>query len=220
MRFGHNSNVKIGEALYHVQTEDRGETHAIIDTTVHYHGRVLHRRTSKYSDLLPLDAERERTLEHRVSSQHHTVMEELRAGLLKMPEHLPSAAKAPASGDGNAASGSTGATTAPASDAIHVELMNARSWLAAKRATLQVLVRQKQGGSVVAGAKVVARIDGAAERAEFSAETGAQGQAQIEFEMPRLTGGDCALVIEAKRGSARGHLRFQLRAKPKVPAPG
>ncbi len=66
----------------------------------------------------------------------------------------------------------------------------------------------------------MARIDGAAEHAQFSAQTGAQGQAQIEFDMPKLAGGDCALVIEAKRGAARGQLRFQLRAKPKVPAAG
>jgi hypothetical protein len=219
MRFGHNTNVTIGEALYHVQTEDRGETHAIIDTTVHYHGRVLHRRTSKYLDLLPLDAEREHTLERRVSSQHHTVIEELRSGALRMPQHLPSVAKAPASADGKSGAATDAAKRAPG-DALVVELMNARTWLAGKRATLQVLVRGKQNGSAVTGAQVTARMDGAAERAEFSAETGAQGQAQIEFEMPRLAGGDCALVIEAKRGEARGQLRFQLRAKPKVPAAG
>jgi len=114
----------------------------------------------------------------------------------------------------------SGAAKPAQNDAILVELMNARNWLAGKRATLQVLVRQKQHSSAVAGAEVTARIDGAAEHAQFSAQTGAQGQAQIEFEMPKLAGGDCALVIEAKRGAARGQLRFQLRAKPKVPAAG
>ncbi len=218
MRFGHNSNVTIGEVLYHVQTEDRGATHALIDTTVYYGGRVLHRRTSKYTDLLPLDATREQRLEHRVSRQHHTVIQELRSGTLQMPQHLAPGA-APSSGDGKLAAVS-GAAKPAQSDAILVELMNARNWLAGKRATLQVLVRQKQNSSVVAGAEVTARIDGAAEHAQFSAQTGAQGQAQIEFEMPKLAGGDCALVIEAKRGAARGNLRFQLRAKPKVPAAG
>ncbi len=219
MRFGHNTNVTVGEVLYHVQTEDRGVAHALIDTTVYYGGRVLHRRTSKYSDLLPLDAQREQTLERRVSSQHHAVMEELRSGALKMPQHLPSVAKAPASGDGKSVAGSDPATLAT-SGALLVELMNARNWLAGKRATLQILVRQKQNNGAVAGAEVTARIDGAAEHAQFSAQSGAQGQAQIEFDMPKLAGGDCALVIEARRGAARGQLRFQLRAKPKIPAVG
>src|SRR5437667_320665 len=48
--------------------------------------------------------------------------------------------------------------------------------------------------------------------------TGASGQAQFEFDMPRLAGGEPALVIEASKGDARGHLRFQLRGKPRVPS--
>jgi hypothetical protein len=36
--------------------------------------------------------------------------------------------------------------------------------------------------------------------------------------MPRLTGAEPALVIEASESDAKGQLRFQLRAKPRVPA--
>jgi hypothetical protein len=36
--------------------------------------------------------------------------------------------------------------------------------------------------------------------------------------MPRLSGTEPALVIEASNGEAKGSLRFQLRAKPRVPA--
>jgi hypothetical protein len=36
--------------------------------------------------------------------------------------------------------------------------------------------------------------------------------------MPKLSGPEPALVIEAFDGDAKGHLRFQLRARPKVPA--
>ena len=59
MLFGHNTDVKVGESVYHVQTEDRGTANALIDTTVYCRGRVLHRRTNNYIDLLPLDPGRE-----------------------------------------------------------------------------------------------------------------------------------------------------------------
>src|SRR6266481_1397034 len=68
MLFGHNTNVKAGDTTYHVQTEDRGVAHALIDTTVYFRGRVLHRRTNNYFDLLPLDADRERELKLRVDA--------------------------------------------------------------------------------------------------------------------------------------------------------
>ena len=67
-------------------------------------------------------------------------------------------------------------------------------------------------------ARIVARIDGAADSKEFKTETGIDGRAQLEFEMPRVSGADPALVIEAMHGDAKGHLRFQLKARPKVPA--
>jgi hypothetical protein len=82
MLFGHNTNVKVGETVYHVQTEDRGTSHAVIDTMVYQGGRVLHRRANSYADLLPLDAAREEALKLRVSTQHQAVLNELRTGAL------------------------------------------------------------------------------------------------------------------------------------------
>jgi len=78
--------------------------------------------------------------------------------------------------------------------------------------------RSKQTNQAVEGAQVTARVDGAAEISEYSAETGPLGNAQFEFDMPRLVGADPALVIEASHGNARGHLRFQLRTKSRAPS--
>jgi len=54
------------------------------------------------------------------------------------------------------------------------------------------------------------------ERPSFR-ETGDLGRAQFEFDMPRLAGAEPALVIERCNGSAKGHLRFQLRTS-RVPS--
>jgi len=101
--------------------------------------------------------------------------------------------------------------------ALAIDLINAKTWLAGKRANLHIAVRKKQNGAAVSGALVTARIDGAAEVTEFSTETGADGQALLEFEMPRLAGADPALVIEASQADSKGQLKFQLKARPRVP---
>ena len=212
MLFGHNSNVKVGETLYHVQTEDRGTSHAVIDTMVYQGGRVLHRRANSYADLLPLDSAREEALKLRVSTQHQTVLNELRTGALKLAQ--PVAAKASTPGAPQAL------PFVGTPDSLVLRLLNAKDWLTGKRATLQVLVFEKADGAVVSGARVTARIEGAAEPAQYSSATGLDGKAQVAFDMPRLAGGDCALVIEATNGKAQARLHFQLRAKPKVPAGG
>ena len=69
--------------MFHVQTEDRGAPNALIDTTVHCRGRVLHRRTN-YFDLLPLNADSEQALKLRLDDQHRAVMEEMRSGALQL----------------------------------------------------------------------------------------------------------------------------------------
>ena len=203
MLFGHNSNVKAGDTTYHVQTEDRGTTNALIDTTVYFHGRVLHRRTNNYFDLLPLNPDTEQALKLRLDEQHHTVIEEIRTGALhlSLPQDENDAARA----------------AAPTSRDLLLELINAKTWLTGKRALLQVAVRNRTN-QAVQGAKVTARVDGAAEISEYSTETGPFGHAQLEFAMPRLAGAEPALVIEASHGNAKGHLRFQLRTKPRVPS--
>jgi hypothetical protein len=215
MLFGHNSNLKVGETVYHVQTEDRGTSHAVIDTMVYQGGRVLHRRANSYADLLPLDSEREEKLKNRVSEQHHSVLEELRSGGLKLTQNAAPASAAKISGN---ATGKAAPSAGHAQDALALELLNAKGWLSGHRATLQVQVVQKETGLAASGASVTARIEGAAVPAQHSTATGLDGKAQLAFDMPRLAGGECALVIEARHGAARARLHFQLRAKPRVPA--
>jgi len=200
MVFGHNSNVAIGLDTVHVQTEDRGVAHALIDTTVHCQGRVLHRRTNNYKDLLPLDAGKEAELKLRVDEQHRAVLDELRSGALhvaipKAPAPVPPKPAAPAG--------------------LKLDLTNSRTWLSGRKATLQLLVRDGNGNPV-ANAAAKPRVEGAASPLESAAETSPAGIATLQFEMPRLTGDEPALVIEVAHNGANGHLRFQLRAKPKL----
>ena len=241
MQFGHNTNVTVGDVTYHVQTEDRGPNHALIDSTVHCRGRVMHRRTNNYFDLIPLDADRELALKLRLADQHRAVIEEMRSGTL----HLPPLPPEPPARNRNAAAEDEARQQREAANAaapvqvpavvaarpsqtpqssqvaqpeqLKLALLNAKTWLTGKHAALQLLV-QDAAGHPLGGAQVVVRIEGAASPEEFTAHTGSHGQTQLEFEMPKLTGGDVALVIDAVYGAVRGHLRFSLRAKPKVPA--
>jgi hypothetical protein len=208
MLFGHNSNVTVGADVVHVQTEDRGTGHGFIDTTVHWHGRVLHRRTNNYLDLLPLDGEKESALKARLDDQHRAVIEEIRTGALKLTFPAPPVApqkQVPLAPN----------TRPPAPAALKVELINAKTWLSGRQATLQLMVRDA-AGHALASAETKVRVEGAESRAEFSTLTAKDGGAMLQFEMPKLSGPEVALVIEASRDGAKGHLRFQLRAKPRA----
>src|SRR5690348_5366565 len=185
MLFGHNSDVKVGETVYHVQTEDRGTANALIDTTVYCRGRVLHRRTNNYFDLLPLEDQQEKLLRTRIDEQHRKVVEEIRGGTLHLA--APPLPAQEISGEKNTAHDGARSN---ATQGLALELINAKNWLAGKRANLHIAVRKKQNGVVVPGALITARIDGAADITEFSTETGQDGHARLEFDMPRLAGAE------------------------------
>jgi|SRR5271157_2903325 len=247
MVFGHNTNIKLGGVTYHVQTEDRGVSHALIDTTVYFHGRVLHRRTNNYYDLLPLNEDSEQALKLRVDEQHRTVLEEMRDGTLQLglpPAALTQAAAAPATQEPGQeptqepvqepAQEPTTNEAPPEAEEVPValqaeedpvvreprklllELLNAKSWLSGKQAHLQVAVKEDDGSSV-AGASVLVAIEGAAEPQLYEGVTGETGTAAVQFEMPRITGPEAALLLRAESQDGSGHLRFALRAKPRVP---
>jgi hypothetical protein len=226
MLFGHNTNVTVDGTVLHVQTEDRGINSATLDTTVHCRGRVLHRRTNKYHDLLPLDEEKEKSLKTRLDEQHFGVLEELKSGTLKVeapPAPPPRvAAPAPAPSSSIASNGRAASTPAiaPANSTkvLAVEMLNPRTWLSGKRATLYLVVRFRDGGTPVAAARVVATVAGASDPTAVEIESSADGHAKLEFDMPKLAGDDAALVIEASTRDAHGQLRFSLRARPKAPA--
>ena len=219
MVFGHNSNVKFGAHTFHVQTEDRGTAHALIDTTVYYQGRVLHRRTNNYLDLLPLNEDSQQALKLRVDEQHRVVLEEIRNGDLQLAIPPPAAPSAKARQ--SAPQGQAEASPAPVPAAerrkLMLELLNARSWLVGKQATLEVGV-QGDGGLPVSGVEVFAEIEGSAAPAVHGSKTGTTGRATITFEMPKLGGGDVTLVIRMEPGDGCTPLRYSLRAKPRVPA--
>jgi len=229
MLFGHNTNVTVDGTVFHVQTEDRGVATAMIDTTVHCRGRVLHRRTNKYHDLLPLDADREQALKVRLDDQHHSVVEELRNGVLQITAP-PMPPPRPVGGSAPLVSGlpekipvkaqPVAPVLASQTKIIAIEMLNPRTWLTGKHATLYLVARHTEGGAPAGNARVTARVAGAAEPTEVVTNTSVDGHAHLEFEMPRLVSEDAALVIEAVCGGASGRLRFQLRAKPKMPAVG
>ena len=219
MVFGHNTNLKLGSNTLHVQTEDRGATHALIDTTVYYQGRVLHRRTNNYHDLLPMNEENQQALKSRVDEQHRTVLEAIRSGELQLAIPQPTSASTNAASDNSHQDGTnSGKPPAAVEQApkLVLELLNARTWLAGKQATLHVVVKE-EGGANIAGATVTAEIEGSAGHPLLLSHTGEGGQATILFEMPKLTGAEPALVIRAEVNKVTAHLRFSLRAKPRVP---
>jgi len=200
MSSGFNSDVNVGKEVCHVQTEDHGQPDCLIETLVYHRGRIFHRRTSNYSDLVVAPGISEEALRERVEAQHRAVIEAVRDGVIAVPAAAESAVR-------------------PSGDGIQVRVRNANSWLAAGKATLDVQVSRPGGGEPVANANVEANITGLKEKARFSATTGDDGIAELRFAMPPLGANGSELVIRAQSESGNDEVRYALRSKAKPTPP-
>jgi hypothetical protein len=210
MNFGFNSNVRVGNAVYHVQTEDRGPAHPFLDTVVYVAGRVVHKRSSTYKDLTGGTVKGEalaEKLHERLSQQHREVIAQLEAGTLPLNE---------------AGRISVKVVAAASKEELEVRLLNPNSWLTSGNATLEVELRKKVSAVAVGGADVEVFLEAGKQRSStIRARADAKGRATLRFPLPSTVGKGAALVIRATDGDQFAELRFRLKDKreEKTPAP-
>jgi hypothetical protein len=203
MASGFNTDVRVGDRVFHVQTEDRGPARPVIDTTVYQNGRVLHRRTSDYkhfADSSEFDLE---GLRFRVEEQHRAVIEDLRSGAI---------------GDGSTPAAAAVAVAVPvavASPGIHLQLLNPDSWLTARTISLNLEILRQPDQKPETSGRVEAFVEGALDECRHAASTDDQGRVQLQFPVPRLGAGGLALVIRAEAQAGKDEIRFVIRSAQK-----
>lgn len=196
MSSGFNTDVRVGEQVYHVQTEDRGPNRPAIDTAVYQQGRVLHRRSSNYAEFAASEEFNAEALRQRVEQQHREIIEELRSGTLTAGPAAP-VERPPAAG-------------------IQIQLLNAQAWLSAGNVSLEVEIRGRADRQPQTGVHVEARIDGALLKDRHEGMSDGQGRVRIQFPVPPLGKGELALVIQANGQAGRDELRFAMRSRHKA----
>ncbi|MCX6615504.1 MAG: hypothetical protein NTZ98_05320, partial [Acidobacteria bacterium] len=122
MIFGYNTDVKSGDTVYHVQTEDRGEKNPVIDSVIYVKGQIIDQRRTPYD---PAQTAPER-LQEMVKQQHRSLVDAIRGGNYAPPGAEETAAPAPAPAAAAAvAAAAPAAAPAPAACEPAIELLNA-----------------------------------------------------------------------------------------------
>jgi hypothetical protein len=200
MSSGFNTDVRLGEHVYHVQTEDRGPSRPSIDTAIYDQGRVLLRRSSSYAEFVGTSEFTDEILRQRVEQQHRTIIEELRSGALT--------AELAAAAEQQAGAG------------IQVELLNPKTWLSAGTVSLDLEILRRTDHQPQIGARVEAMIEGSVENLRHQGTTDDRGRVQIHFPLPLLGKGDLTLVIHATGEAGKDLVRFTMRSRQKPAAAG
>jgi len=205
MNFGFNSNVRVGEAVFHVQTEDRGPSHPFLDTVVYLSGRVIHKRSTSYQQFAAGVDEKQlaEKLHERLAQQHREVIAQLEAGTIAVPgKHAPVA------------------QNAQDEAGLALTLLNPKNWFTAGIVHLEISLQEKLSGQKIAEAEVQVFLEREKRRTGcVEARTDSEGLATLEFPMPANVADGSSLVVRATDGYLYGELRFHLKSKPQEKKP-
>lgn len=196
MSSGFNTDVRVGDQVFHVQTEDRGPSHPAIDTAVYQNGRVLLRRSSSYQEFASSAAFSPEGVRQRVEEQHRGIIQELRSGTIGATAAQP--AEKPKESGG-----------------IQLQLLNPQSWLSGGKVSLDLEILRRTDGQPRPGVSIEASIEGSATNDHHRGTSDDQGRARIQFPLPPLGKGDLTLVILASADGDRDELRFAMRSRDK-----
>ena len=77
---GYNSDVRHGNKVFHVQTEDKGLSNPKIETLIYLGGEILDSYRGTYDDLLAEPPVREQAIQARMDDQHRSVIRDIKNG--------------------------------------------------------------------------------------------------------------------------------------------
>ena len=220
MPLGFNSDLKLGDLVLHIQTEDRRPRSTAVDTTVYAGGRVVYRRKTGYDEQAQQPGFDDAAVRQLLEDQHRSILEGLRSGEIAVdtfpPPSSPRQAPGPAApavtpGEWPNRTG-TVILQAPPS-LIRVLLTNPASWLTAGSARLLIEVRAREPERPIADAVVEVSFEGAPRPYIFKTITDAWGRAEISFPLPKFGPSGASLVIRASCEAGHDEIRYSLRPK-------
>lgn len=86
---GFNTDVEHGGRVFHVQTEDRGVKHPVIESLVYCGGEIIASRRHPYGEDLEAGKLDEAAIQRQVETQHKRLIREVRNGKFDQDQLLP-----------------------------------------------------------------------------------------------------------------------------------
>ena len=193
---GYNTDVRHGNRVYHVQTEDKGQSNPKIETLIYAGGEILDSYRSSYEDLLANPPVAEAIVQNRMDEQHRAVIRDIKNGKYDMtpPDLLEQQAF----------------NERPLDQAIleflqlegevdTLELVVDQPLKPTFGGTfrVQLLARLCQSQSPVRDAEVTVRLVSSLKKASglLSGRTDAEGRFAGEVQLPPSQPGQCAVVV-------------------------
>ena len=222
---GYNTDIRHGDLVLHVQTEDKGVHNPFIESVIYVGGQVLAAKRSSYA-VLVAEGKGERAVASLMDHQHRTIIAAIRSGRFdeKLLERLGPQAGLRASTEASVLRPE--AVGGPTLDQVILEYLSSEAEAdqlvlslegeteiePGARSQFSVRATTSRSGLPVAGAQVQVKILStvAEPRIVNAGETDEEGRLDVALEMPSFARGTAALIISAVSEVGRAEIKSLL----------
>jgi hypothetical protein len=231
---GYNTDVKHNNRVFHIQTEDKGESAPFIESLVYVGGEILATRKTSYEDLVKSGRD-DRAVQELMEQQHRTMIAAIQRGRfdgpngsLRVPEGMSGSGEEAeeASAEESPESATAGDRTLDqvildylASELTHEQIDCAFTpvpeLVAGKEAGMKIKAQSSLTKAPVAGASVQIRILSTVTKpiTVFQGKTSSDGSCPVTFLVPSFQEGSAAAVIRVTSPIGSTEFKFPVKRK-------
>ena len=230
---GYNTDVKHNNRVFHIQTEDKGETSPYIESLVYVGGQILATRKTSYADVVKSGRD-DKAIQELMEQQHRTMIAAIQRGRfdgpdnsLKTPEGMGVGGTAAAEAEEEAESTSAGDRTLDQvildylaaelkHEQIDVVFAPSPEFQAGRTADFKLKAETSESRQAVTGAVVQIRILSTVTKPEmvFQGKTTSDGSCVVSFPVPAMNEGSAAVVIRVSSPTGSTEYKYMVKRKP------
>ncbi len=209
---GYNTDVRYGDIVLHVQTEDKGIDNPFIESLVYHRGQVVVAKRASYADLLQ-EGKGEHEIMPLMDHQHRMMIKAIKTGKFddKIRPFLPPSEVHET--DPSTAPLDLAEDTGKTLDQVILEYLtneaeqeqllllmeNEVELTAGSRSTMALRARSSRSGEPVSGVQISAKMisTAGAPRTLGAGETDVEGYLALAIDIPEVERGTAALIVTA-----------------------
>jgi hypothetical protein len=218
---GFNTDIRHGDKVYHIQTEDKGLQNPYIESLVYVGGEILASKKTSYAEQIKAGGADEKWIGGLMEQQHRTMIAAIKRGRFDVAAETTKPGSAVTPGrtlaqpapdfDSDAATAVAEERTldqviidylASEAESEHLELalLNQADFYAGAPVEVRVATRKSLSQSPIAAAAIEVRVISTVEapRVIFRGKTAADGTAVIRCTVPTFHEGTAAVIISAQ----------------------
>jgi hypothetical protein len=233
---GYNTDVKHNNRVFHIQTEDKGDTSPHIESLIYVGGEILATRKTSYEEVIKSGRD-DKAVQELMEQQHRTMIAAIQRGRFDGPNGSLRVPEGMASGfeedEEETASGSSGREQATAGDRtldqvildylaaeldheqIDCSFTPSPELFAGKEAAMRIRAQSSLSKQPVAGASVQIRILSTVSKPlmVFQGKTSSDGSCPVSFQVPTQAEGNAAAVIRVSSPIGSTEFKFPVKRK-------